>query len=110
MRVVPVPVLDDNYSYLVIDEKSKKAAAVDPAQPEKVLEAAKREGVQLVACLTTHHHADHAGVWRRRCRAAVRSLARSCNAHARARQSAGRLTAACALLRAWQAATSSSSS
>lgn len=36
MNVLPVPALQDNYMYLVIDEKSKEAAAVDPAEPDKV--------------------------------------------------------------------------
>lgn len=61
MRVVPVNVLDDNFSYLLIDENSKTAAAIDPAQPKKVLEAANREGVTITHLLTTHHHSDHAG-------------------------------------------------
>lgn len=35
MRIVCVPVLDDNFSYLLIDEMGV-TAAVDPAEPEKV--------------------------------------------------------------------------
>jgi hypothetical protein len=35
MRVVQVPVLTDNYSYLLIDDASSEAAAVDPQEPEK---------------------------------------------------------------------------
>jgi hydroxyacylglutathione hydrolase len=61
MRVVVVPVLSDNYSYLLIDDATKLAAAVDPAEASLVLAAARREGVQVVAVLTTHHHSDHAG-------------------------------------------------
>lgn len=34
MRIVCVPVLDDNFSYLLIDEMGV-TAAVDPAEPEK---------------------------------------------------------------------------
>jgi hydroxyacylglutathione hydrolase len=30
MKVVPVPVREDNYAYLLIDDKTKLAAAVDP--------------------------------------------------------------------------------
>lgn len=36
MRVVCVPVLADNFAYLLIDE-SGVTAAIDPAQPEKVI-------------------------------------------------------------------------
>mmetsp|Transcript_23082 Transcript_23082/g.60989 ORF Transcript_23082/g.60989 Transcript_23082/m.60989 type:complete len:254 (+) Transcript_23082:46-807(+) len=61
MRVVVVPVLADNFAYLLIDDKTKQAAAVDPAEAALVLAAAEQEGVTLVAVLTTHHHSDHAG-------------------------------------------------
>jgi len=61
MRIVAVPVLSDNYSYLLIDEENKVAGAVDPAEPEKVLAAARNEGVNVTSVLTTHHHWDHAG-------------------------------------------------
>eukprot|EP00850_Spirogloea_muscicola_P026931 SM012411S25882 [mRNA] locus=s12411:61:416:+ [translate_table: standard] len=56
MRVVPVPVLDDNYAYLLIDDATAEAAAIDPAEPEKVAEAARREGATVSTVLTTHHH------------------------------------------------------
>jgi hydroxyacylglutathione hydrolase len=61
MRVVPVPVRKDNYSYLIVDDAAKEAAAVDPYTPSKVKEAAEQLGVEVVAGLTTHHHNDHSG-------------------------------------------------
>ncbi|TFK42747.1 hydroxyacylglutathione hydrolase [Crucibulum laeve] len=61
MKVVSVPVRDDNYAYLLIDEPSNKAAAVDPYDVPKVTEAAKKLGVDIVALITTHHHFDHSG-------------------------------------------------
>lgn len=61
MRVVPVPVRSDNYAYLLIDEQTMKAAAVDPYDMVRVQAAAQEEGVQIVANLTTHHHYDHSG-------------------------------------------------
>jgi hydroxyacylglutathione hydrolase len=61
VRVVPVEQLSDNYAYLVIDEASKEAAVVDVAEAAAVLEAARREGVRIVAILSTHHHYDHVG-------------------------------------------------
>ncbi len=61
MRVVAVPVLADNYSWLIIDEAEKVAAIVDCAEVEPVLAAVAREGVRLVAVLSTHHHFDHVG-------------------------------------------------
>jgi hydroxyacylglutathione hydrolase len=61
MRVIPIPVREDNYSYLVVDEATNQAAAVDPYSPSKVKEAADRFGVKVVAGITTHHHDDHSG-------------------------------------------------
>jgi len=61
MRVVVVPVLSDNYAYLLIDDNEKVAAAVDPAEAHLVLAKAVEEGVTIVSVLTTHHHMDHAG-------------------------------------------------
>mmetsp|Transcript_32268 Transcript_32268/g.44299 ORF Transcript_32268/g.44299 Transcript_32268/m.44299 type:complete len:278 (-) Transcript_32268:82-915(-) len=60
MEVIPVPVLDDNYAYLLVDNKTKTCAAIDPAQPKKVLSAAKERGLSVSMILTTHHHFDHA--------------------------------------------------
>ena len=36
MNIVPIEALDDNYMYLIIDEATKEAAAVDPVEPNKV--------------------------------------------------------------------------
>ena len=36
MRVHILPALRDNYMYLLVDETSNEAAAVDPVEPKKV--------------------------------------------------------------------------
>lgn len=61
MRVAPVLVSADNYAYLLIDEPSRKAAVVDVLDVEKVQAVAVKEGVSIVAGITTHHHQDHSG-------------------------------------------------
>jgi hydroxyacylglutathione hydrolase len=61
MRVVIIPVLSDNYAYLLIDESVNHAAIIDPSEAGPVLEAIAREKVELVAILNTHHHFDHTG-------------------------------------------------
>ena len=33
MRIVAVPCFKDNYAYLVVDERSKRCAVVDPGKP-----------------------------------------------------------------------------
>ena len=60
MRVIPVPVLLDNYAYLVI-APSLDCAVVDPSEASPVLAAVEREGVKLRAIWNTHHHWDHVG-------------------------------------------------
>ncbi|KAL9265020.1 Hydroxyacylglutathione hydrolase cytoplasmic-like protein [Drosera capensis] len=61
MKILHVPCLQDNYAYLVIDERTREAAAVDPVEPEKVVKVAEENGAVVKMVLTTHHHWDHAG-------------------------------------------------
>ncbi|XP_034740546.1 probable hydrolase PNKD [Etheostoma cragini] len=61
IKIIPIPVLSDNYSYLVIDTASSVAVVVDPADPQTVQEVLKEEGVTLEAILCTHKHWDHSG-------------------------------------------------
>lgn len=60
MKVKVISILEDNYMYLLIEENTREAIAVDPAVPHRMLEIVKRESVTLTAVLTTHHHWDHA--------------------------------------------------
>ncbi|XP_006246126.1 hydroxyacylglutathione hydrolase-like protein isoform X1 [Rattus norvegicus] len=59
MKVKVIPVLEDNYMYLIIEEHTREAVAVDVAVPKRLLEIAGREGVSLTTVLSTHHHWDH---------------------------------------------------
>ncbi|PKU63576.1 hydroxyacylglutathione hydrolase cytoplasmic [Dendrobium catenatum] len=61
MKIFHVPCLEDNYAYLIVDESTKEAAAVDPVEPEKIIRKASEIGADLKLVLTTHHHWDHAG-------------------------------------------------
>ncbi|KAI0340479.1 hydroxyacylglutathione hydrolase [Trametopsis cervina] len=61
MKIIPVPVRSDNYAYLIVDEETNKAAAVDVFDVPKVQAAAQKAGVEIIAGLTTHHHEDHSG-------------------------------------------------
>ena len=40
--IVPVPILGDNYSYLIVDTATRQAAAIDPSDPTAVLAAAEQ--------------------------------------------------------------------
>jgi len=50
-----------NYMYVIICNKTKKAAVTDPVDYEKVLAFCDANGLDLIAALTTHNHHDHAG-------------------------------------------------
>lgn len=75
VTILPVAVLDDNYSYLVIDTVNNAAVAVDPCDPTAVVvviillhanlkykhfclfqKAVVENGVALIGILTTHKH------------------------------------------------------
>ncbi|XP_033917518.1 probable hydrolase PNKD [Melopsittacus undulatus] len=61
VKILPIPVLSNNYSYLVIDTSSSRAAAIDPSDPLAVQAAIEKEGVMLEAIFCTHKHWDHSG-------------------------------------------------
>lgn len=56
-----VPILSDNFSYLLHDKSAGVAAAVDPAEPRKLAALASSLNAKLTTALVTHHHWDHAG-------------------------------------------------
>jgi hydroxyacylglutathione hydrolase len=61
MKILQIPLLRDNYGYLLVCEKSKQAAIVDPSEADPVLRRIEQEQVTLQAILNTHHHRDHTG-------------------------------------------------
>lgn len=61
MKIIPIPLLKDNYGYLLVCEATNRAAIVDPSEGEPVLRRVEEEGVELISILNTHHHRDHTG-------------------------------------------------
>lgn len=61
ITVVPVPVVKDNYCYLVIDGVSKHAVLIDPSDASAAKRSLESHGAKLKAILTTHKHWDHSG-------------------------------------------------
>ncbi len=61
LTIRQLPVLNDNYIYLIHDPVSGATAAVDPALAQPVLDVLDQNSWQLTAILNTHHHSDHVG-------------------------------------------------
>ena len=61
LDIVQIPVLTDNYIYLLHDSVSGETAVVDPALAKPVLDLLESKGWQLTYILNTHHHWDHVG-------------------------------------------------
>lgn len=61
LTVIPVPMLSDNYAWLLRDEASGALAFIDPAESEAATEAVQAMGGKLDMILLTHHHHDHIG-------------------------------------------------
>lgn len=60
-EIIVIPLLTDNYGYLMHDAASEVTLAVDPSEAGPVQTELKRRDWSLTAILCTHHHADHIG-------------------------------------------------
>ncbi|MCM2296989.1 hydroxyacylglutathione hydrolase [Rhodoferax sp.] len=59
MKLIPIPAFNDNYIWMLHDER--RALVVDPGDAQPVLAALARDGLTLESILVTHHHGDHTG-------------------------------------------------
>jgi hydroxyacylglutathione hydrolase len=59
LTATPVPLLTDNYAWLLRDGETGATAIVDPADAAPVITALEQAGGRLDLILLTHHHADH---------------------------------------------------
>jgi len=60
MIIEIIPCLQDNYSYLIIDENNN-ACVIDPSEAKPVIDLVERKKINLKYILNTHHHYDHIG-------------------------------------------------
>jgi len=61
LTVSAVPVLNDNYVWLIHNAETGETAAVDPSVADPVLDAAAANGLTITQVLNTHWHPDHTG-------------------------------------------------
>jgi hydroxyacylglutathione hydrolase len=61
LEIIAVPVLSDNYVWLMHDPVVDETVVIDPAVAEPVLDAAKARGWRITQIWNTHWHPDHIG-------------------------------------------------
>jgi len=61
MEIVRIPVLNDNYVWLVHEPESGETMVVDPAVAAPVLAEAEKRGWTITQIWNTHWHPDHTG-------------------------------------------------
>ncbi|NJO55506.1 MAG: hydroxyacylglutathione hydrolase [Rhodospirillales bacterium] len=61
LEIESIPVLRDNYVYLIREPQTETVAAVDPSVAEPILDRLAAKGWRLTHILNTHHHHDHVG-------------------------------------------------
>lgn len=61
ITIEPIPLLKDNYAWLIHAGKQTPAAIVDPAEAAPVRAALEQRGLTLGLIVNTHHHGDHTG-------------------------------------------------
>ncbi len=61
MKIEIIKCLQDNYSYLIIDEIKNSACVVDPSESKPIIDFIENSNINLEYILNTHHHYDHVG-------------------------------------------------
>ncbi len=59
VRLIQIPIYQDNYVYALHDDVQDVTAVIDPGDGEPVIEALEQEGWRADTILVTHHHWDH---------------------------------------------------
>jgi hydroxyacylglutathione hydrolase len=61
MKIQIIPCLQDNYSYLIINEENNTACVIDPSEADPIIKYLENNEIKLKFILNTHHHYDHVG-------------------------------------------------
>ena len=59
MKIQIIKCLQDNYSYLIIDETNLNACVVDPSEATPIMDFLDRTNINMKNILNTPHHIDH---------------------------------------------------
>ena len=61
MKIKIIKCLEDNFSYLLIDEIKRFAVVIDPSEAKPVINKLDTLNLKLKFIMNTHHHYDHVG-------------------------------------------------
>ena len=61
MRIEIIKCLQDNYSYLLIDDNKNIGCVVYPGEAAPIIKYVESNNIELKYILNTHHHYDHVG-------------------------------------------------
>ena len=61
MKVLVIKCLDDNFSYVVLNEANNNACVIDPSESDPIIQIIKKKKINLKYIINTHHHPDHVG-------------------------------------------------
>ena len=59
LNIEIIPCLNDNYSYIIQDEKTNLVGVVDPSDFDPIDSFLSKKYKRLDHILNTHHHFDH---------------------------------------------------
>lgn len=60
-KVEIIPIFENNYVFIIVNASTHEAIAIDPGEASNTLNFLKKNNLDLIAILITHHHADHIG-------------------------------------------------
>ena len=60
MLVETIRCLEDNFSYILIDQ-NKNACVIDPSESAPIINFVEKNNIKIKYILNTHHHFDHIG-------------------------------------------------
>ena len=61
MKIEIIKCLNDNYSFIIVDETNQNACVVDPSEAKPIINFIESNKINLKYILNTHHHYDHVG-------------------------------------------------
>ena len=61
IEVTQIPILEDNYTYILHEKHENVVGCLDPGESEPILEFLSKKKLKLDFIFNTHHHYDHVG-------------------------------------------------